>query len=256
MQPEISIVIPVFNQGKVLCALHQRLTSMLSVIPLAYEMIFVDDGCSPPTQAILQDIISRDHCVLCIELKRNYGQSNAIAAGLQYAQADFVVVMDADLQDKPEDIRSLFSRITSESADLVLASRPSSNGSLCRRLASMSFYRLSNLLTTLKQPPNTGVFRIFRQELLQAVIAHEPQPGTILSRIQQSAHLTLTVETSRDLTHRSASGYTFGKLFRLAWERFIVYPRYPLPYLHSDKILKTYIPRFGITKVHQAGRND
>ena len=120
----------------------------------------------------------------------------------------------------------------------------------------MAFYRLSNLLTTLKQPPNTGVFRIFRQELLQQVYAHGPQPGTILSRIQQSARFTLAVETSRDLTRRSASGYTLGKLLRLAWERFMVYPKYPLPYLHSDKLLKTYIPRFGIAKVHQAGRND
>src|SRR5262245_49194039 len=101
-QPELSIVIPVFNEEGNIPVLHSRLTTVLEDTHIDYEIIFVDDGSNDDSLNQLQNLSVEDNRVLVVELARNFGHQVAITAGLDFARGEAVAVMDADLQDPPE----------------------------------------------------------------------------------------------------------------------------------------------------------
>ena len=252
MAYDLSIIVPVFTQGDVLRELHRQLKNTISNLNLTHNILFIADGSPPRTWETLQDIYKNDDCVTLIKLRRNYGQANAIAAGASRAIGRYVVVMDADLQDKPHDISLLWDSIISNQADMVLAKRPCCHSSLWRKLASVSFFRLSALLTTVNQPANTGVFRIIRQELLETLLSHPSQPGTLLSRLQFLSAKVETIETTRNTDIGSKSSYNISKLICLGLERFLVYPRFRIPLINYTKLSQSFIPHYEIEKEYPA----
>jgi glycosyltransferase involved in cell wall biosynthesis len=227
MAPELSIVIPVYNQGSVLNILYREINTAVVSTP-DFEIVFVDDGSVKSTKDILANLAAQDERVTVIQLDCNYGQSNAIACGLINSKGNFIVVMDADLQDNPSDIAGLYRKITEEKADMVLAARPESNGNALRNLCSRFFYCVSRLLTDIEQPPNTGVFRIISRECLNRVISEPLPPGTLLSRLYKISTATHVLPTLRSSVAAKKSGYTIRKLLRLGMERLIVHSRFPI----------------------------
>ncbi|MDQ2999109.1 MAG: glycosyltransferase family 2 protein, partial [Chloroflexota bacterium] len=100
--PELSVVMPVFNEEDNLPSLHQRLTTVLRQTGLSYEIVFVDDGSRDESLSLLRALAADDLHVLVVELARNFGHQVAISAGLDHSSGAAVIVMDADLQDPPE----------------------------------------------------------------------------------------------------------------------------------------------------------
>jgi len=116
--PQLSIVVPLFNEVATVHELHKRLTEVLLLIGLPSEIVYVDDGSSDGTTEALTAIARRDPRVRLTPLARNYGQTAALAAGFDRASGDVIVAMDGDLQHAPEEIPKLLAKL-SEGYDIV-----------------------------------------------------------------------------------------------------------------------------------------
>lgn len=166
---KISIVIPVYKSPDSLIELHTRLKNTLSEITSDYEIIFVNDGSPFNDWEIIKEISNRDKNVKGINLSRNFGQHNAITAGLQNVTGDAVVVMDCDLQDKPEEIEKLYKEYI-KGYDIVVGSKESRNDSFLKRAFSKSFYKVLSYLTETEQDSSVGNFGIYSRKVIDSVL--------------------------------------------------------------------------------------
>jgi glycosyltransferase involved in cell wall biosynthesis len=118
----LSVVVPAYNEQEVLPAFHQRLSAVLDTLPLAAEIVYINDGSQDDTLQLLHGLREQDARVALVDLSRNFGKEIALSAGLHQARGDAVVVIDADLQDPPELIPE-FIRRWQEGYDVVYAQR-------------------------------------------------------------------------------------------------------------------------------------
>ena len=164
-----SIVIPVFNEQSALPVLLHRLDLLLNRLPESAEAIFVDDGSSDASPIILRALAKRDPRYRYICLSRNFGHQVAITAGMESAQGQAVVVMDADLQDPPEVVEQLIAKWR-EGNDVVYARRLSRAGeSWFKRSTAHLFYRLIGSMSSVHIPADVGDFRLIDRKVLDAL---------------------------------------------------------------------------------------
>ncbi len=116
---DISVVIPLLNEAESLPELHRWIQQVMQQGGYTYEIIFIDDGSTDHSWAIIEDLSRKDPAVKGIKFRRNYGKSQALHAGFKQAKGDVVITMDADLQDSPEEIPELYQMITKDGFDLV-----------------------------------------------------------------------------------------------------------------------------------------
>lgn len=166
---EISVVVPVFNEETVLPAFHRRLAAVLSAIGDCSEVLYVDDGSSDGTAAILASLRAGDRSVATVRLSRNFGKEVAMSAGLRLARGSAVVLMDADLQDPPELIPSMMLRWRN-GADVVNMRRRSREGeSWLKRATAHAFYRVINRLSDVPIPQDVGDFRLLSRRAVEVL---------------------------------------------------------------------------------------
>ena len=144
---EISVVIPVYGCRASLEELHRRLTASLAAITPDYEIILVNDACPQNSWEVIEQIAKKDSRVKGIDLSRNFGQIRAITAGLHYAEGEWVVVMDCDLQDKPEEIVKLYNK-AKEGYDVVFSRRTERKDTFFKKLSSKFFYWIYGYFTS------------------------------------------------------------------------------------------------------------
>ncbi len=236
---QISVISPVYNGSRFITEFIRRTSEAMTRMELEYEILLVDDGSRDDSVQIIRQQMEQYNHIRLIKLIRNYGQSNAIAAGLTRARGKYCVVMDSDLQDKPEDIEVLYQRILDSQIDMVIASRPQSNQNLRRNLASIGFYLLSNRLTTIRNPRCAGVFRILRRDCLDPIFRKPIQPGTLLSQLHASGCSWATIKLERESRPGNRSTYSIRKLLALAMTRIFVFGRIPHQVLGLLGIAKT-----------------
>lgn len=165
----LSVVIPVYNEAANLRLLQEQLTAALAPLQLPFEIIFVDDGSSDGSLQILQDIAQADEHVKIIELRRNFGQTAALSAGLDHAQGRIVVCLDADLQNDPADIPRLLAKLA-EGYDLVSGWRRQRRDHwFSRTLVSIVANRLISLITQVKLHDYGCTLKAYRRDLLDHI---------------------------------------------------------------------------------------
>jgi dolichol-phosphate mannosyltransferase len=148
--PNLSVVLPVFNEEHNIPELHRRLLAALHALALSYEVIYVDDGSSDRSRGLLSELAQKDSRVGVLILSRNFGHQVALSAGLDYARGDGVILMDSDLQDPPELIPELVGR-WKEGFDVVYAQRKTRKGeSIFKRASAYLFYRLVRLIASIE----------------------------------------------------------------------------------------------------------
>ncbi|MBU0471861.1 MAG: glycosyltransferase family 2 protein, partial [Nanoarchaeota archaeon] len=138
---ELSIVIPIFNERENLILLHNNVLSVLKKMAVSYEIIFVDDGSRDGSLKILEDLKKKNSCVKLIFFRTNFGQTAALDAGFKYAKGKFIVAMDADLQNDPEDIPRLLVKLN-QGYDCVSGWRKNRKDGAIKHLTS----RFANLI--------------------------------------------------------------------------------------------------------------
>ncbi|MHC5050419.1 MAG: glycosyltransferase family 2 protein [Planctomycetota bacterium] len=160
-RPLLSVVAPAFNEADVLGRFHERLAKVLDGMPLRAEIVYVDDGSTDRTAAILEEFRTSDPRVAVVELSRQFGKERALTAGIDHARGDAVVVIDADLQDPPELIPDLVAPWRDDGYEVVYALRVQREGeSWLRRGTASLFYRLIRRVSRVDIPRNTGDFRL------------------------------------------------------------------------------------------------
>lgn len=165
----ISVVIPIFNEEAIIPELHRRLTDVMAKMPEAYELVFVNDGSRDRSVELLKALAQSDPHSRLVNLSRNFGHQIAITAGMDHAQGDAVVIIDADLQDPPEVIPELAAKWR-EGYDVVYAVREQRQGeSLFKRLTAAGFYRLISKITNVEIPVDTGDFRLMSRTAVEGL---------------------------------------------------------------------------------------
>ena len=240
---ELSIVIPVFNDSKVLRELYRRLEPVISKVGKSYEIIFVDDGSSDDSFQILKELQDRDENIRIVKLVKNFGQSNAITAGLEYSKGNIIVIIDSDLQDRPEDIPKLLNALEENDVQMAVAKWISRKGSFKKKFISNTFFIFSNVITKIHHPSNIGVFRAFKREAYKKVKAFPNKTGTILSRFYRAEIIYTTVDLTRDARFAGESGYNLKKMFKLAFDRILPHTRFKLAKRKSEYEVENYFAK-------------
>ena len=165
----LCVVVPCFNEEAVIGAFHARLMAALDALPVAAQVLYVDDGSGDRTAAAIAALCAADPRVGALRLSRNFGKELALTCGLDHAEADAVVVIDADLQDPPELIATLWARFR-EGHDVVYAVRRSRAGeSWFKRATASAFYRVIGRLSDTPVPADTGDFRLLSRRAVLAL---------------------------------------------------------------------------------------
>jgi dolichol-phosphate mannosyltransferase len=224
----LSIVIPVYNDEDVLDELNRRLIPVAETLAEDYEVIFIDDGSKDQSWKILVQLQKSNSKLKIIKLARNFGQSNSTAAGLDHAKGDIIVIMDSDLQDRPEDIPKLIDSMEENDTDMAIVKWISRKDSWSKKFVSRFFHTVSDRITNIHYEPGLGVFRTIRKSALEQIKNIPETTGTTLSLMYWSGFEYSIVELQRDARYAGASGYNLRKMLKLAADRIFSYSLFPI----------------------------
>ncbi|HAX19784.1 MAG TPA: glycosyltransferase [Hydrogenophaga sp.] len=239
-KPHISIVIPVYKAASCLHELYRRLRESTEICTRNFEIILIEDCGGDSSWEIIQQLAKQDPRVKGMQFSRNFGQHYGITAGLDQAQGDWVIVMDCDLQDRPEEIPRLYAKAL-EGHELVLARRTQRVDSLIKRLTSKAFYRLFSYLTDLPYDGSVGNFRIMSHKVVLAFRTMREQLRFFGGLVQWTGFSPTFIEVTHAERHEGQSSYTFGKLFRLASDTIIAFSDKPLKMVVNFGFLMSFI---------------
>lgn len=167
--PELSIVVPVFNEQEVISLFQSRIEAVLSRIGLSFEIIYVNDGSTDSSLRILEGLAGSRSGVSALNLSRNFGKEIAVTAGLDFALGEAVIVIDADLQDPPELITA-FVRYWKDGFDVVYGQRRTRDGETwLKRKTAEYFYDVISRVGDVRVPPNVGDYRLMSRRVVEAL---------------------------------------------------------------------------------------
>ncbi|MCG2812299.1 MAG: glycosyltransferase family 2 protein [Candidatus Aminicenantes bacterium] len=224
----LSVLIPVYNDEEVLDELNKRLVHILPQFIKEYEIVLVDDGSKDNSWAKIEELKKHNGHIVGIKLIRNFGQQNAIAAGLDHVAGDIVVIMDSDLQDRPEDIPKLVQALLKNDASMAIAKWKSRKDGFFKVFASRLFFKVSNRITKIKHQPNLGVFRAIRREVVEELKKYQEKTSSTLSLLYWIGMDYVTVEVERDERFKGKSGYNLKKMLKLALDRIFGFSMFPI----------------------------
>lgn len=223
----VSVVIPVYKSESCLYELCGRLKESLEIITKDFEIILVEDCGGDGSWRIIKDLAKQDSRVKGIQFSRNFGQHYGITAGIDHCNGDWVVVMDCDLQDRPEEIPFLYKK-AQEGYDVVLARRGRRKDRFLKRFTSWIFYKVFNYLTDLNYDPQVGNFRIISRKVADNFRLIREQLRFFGGLVDWMGFPTASIEVQHDKRLAGKSTYTFRKLWNLATEAIICYSDKPL----------------------------
>ncbi len=224
---EISVVIPIYNEEGNLHALYERLSMVLSSLTADFEMVFVNDGSTDSSIEIIREL-SQDKKVKYLDFSKNFGHQIAAFAGLEHAEGNAVVIIDADLQDPPELILELYQKMQ-EGYDVVYAKRQVRDGETWhKKLTAKWFYRLINNLSEVEIPLDTGDFRIMSSRIKNIIISLPERNKFLRGQIAWTGFNQTYVLYNRAERMQGKSNYTYSKMFRFAFDGITSFSNFPL----------------------------
>ncbi len=223
----ISVVIPVYKNEDSLRELYMRLLKILETISQDFEIIMVEDCGEDGSWAIIKELAKTDKRLKGLQLSRNFGQHYAITAGLDSCSGDWVVVMDADLQDPPEEIANLYLKAKS-GYDVVLARRIERKDGFLKRFSSNIFYKAFGCLTGIKYDSRIGNFRIISRKIVDNLRLMRENLRFFGGMVYWMGFSTAYIDIQHAGRLHGKSAYTPRRLFKLAGNAIISYSNKPL----------------------------
>ncbi|HUL41454.1 MAG TPA: glycosyltransferase family 2 protein [Burkholderiales bacterium] len=223
----ISVVTPVYKAEACLETLYQRLVAVLAPITQNFEIIMVEDCGGDRSWQIIQELSRRDSRVKGIQFSRNFGQHYGITAGLDHCDGDWVVVMDCDLQDRPEEIPRLYAK-AQEGYEVVIARGGVRSDHLPKRLTSWVFYKVFSYLTDTEYDGQTGNFRILSRKVVMNFRLMREQLRFFGGLINWMGYPAATIDVEHGTRYEGQSTYTYRKLWKLAADTIVAYSDKPL----------------------------
>jgi len=223
----ISVVIPVYRAENCLPELYARLVAALESISQDFEIIMIEDCGGDRSWELISNMAAGDRRVKGIQFSRNFGQHYGITAGLDHCHGDWVVVMDCDLQDRPEEIPRLYAKAR-EGYDIVLARRGARRDPLLKRITSWLFYKLFSYLADIDYDGESGNFRVMSSKVVTSFCLMREQLRFFGGLVQWMGFPTASITVEHAERFEGKSTYTFAKLWKLASESIIAYSDKPL----------------------------
>ena len=227
MQPLISIVSPVYRAEKIVDKLVERISEEVSKITENFEIILVEDGSPDNSWEAIERNCSKDERVKGIKLSRNFGQHYAITAGLDNAIGEWVVVMDCDLQDRPEEIINLYQKAL-EGYDVVLASRYERQDTFFKKLFSKLFYSILSYLTGIQQDPTIANFGIYNQKVVTSISKMRESIRYFPTMVRWVGFKRTKINVEHASREQGSTSYNFSRLFNLALDIILAYSDRPI----------------------------
>lgn len=224
---KISIVSPVYNAEKIIDELCNRLIANLSKLTDAFEIILVDDNSSDDSWKKIKENTLKDHRIKGYLLSRNFGQHHAITAGIDKVNAEWVVVMDCDLQDRPEEIVGLYNKAT-KGFDIVLAARKNRKDNFFKKATSKTFYLILSFLSGMEFNGEVGNFGIYHKNVVDNIKDLREPFRFFVSSVKWIGFNSTTVNVEHDIRFEGKSTYNYKKLISLAVNIIISYSNKPL----------------------------
>ncbi len=232
--PYISVVVPVYKAEGCLDELYERLKNSLEVISTEFEIILIEDCGGDNSWGVIERLAHADPRVRGMQFSRNFGQHYGITAGLDHCRGEWVVIMDCDLQDQPEEIPRLHEKAL-QGYDVVLARRGQRKDKLIKRFTSWCYYKVFSYLADIQYDGEVGNFRIMSRKVVENFRMMRERLRFLGGLVQWMGFPTASIEVEHAERYEGKSTYTFSKLWRLATDTIIA---------HSDKPLRLAV-RFG-----------
>lgn len=223
----ISVVIPEYRGEKMVQELVDRIKQSVGTITDSYEIILVND-CSPDnTWSEIEKACSLDTRVKGLNLSRNFGQHYAISAGLKYAEGDWIVVMDCDLQDRPEEIPNLYKK-AQEGWYIVIARRVQKQCGFFKKMSSVIFHKVFDWMSGMKTDSSKGNFGIYNKLVIQEYNKIGEVARSFGSLIKHIGFKQTTIDVQHAARGEGKSSYTLSKLLSLSFDAIISNSNKPL----------------------------
>lgn len=224
----ISVVIPVYQSEESLRELCSRLDSAISSLSLNYEVILVNDSSPDNSWHIIKNLAESDERIRGINLSRNFGQHYAITAGLEYVRGDWVVVMDCDLQDLPEEIPKLYQKAL-DGYDMVVGRKTQRQDSFLKRMGSRCFYRAYTYFTGAKVDNRIGNFGIYARKVINSILTLREQNRSFGMFALWVGFRRAEIDVEHSKRPYGKTSYTIRRLLLLAMDSIVA---------HSNKLLR------------------
>ncbi|WP_256842471.1 glycosyltransferase family 2 protein [Ornithinimicrobium cryptoxanthini] len=229
MHPELSVVIPMYDEEQVLPLLVERLRPVLDGVDASYEVVAVDDGSRDQTPVLLQRFRREWPELRVLRLRANAGHQAAISAGLSAARGDWVVTLDADLQDPPEVIAEMMAAARTGGVDVVYGIRTDRRtDSVFKRVSAKGFYAGMRAAGATDLPTNAGDFRLMSRATVDAVNALPEHHRVLRLVIPSLGFPSASVGYRREARAAGGSKYPIGKMIRLSVDSLTGFSLAPL----------------------------
>ncbi len=226
--PHLSIVSPVYKAESIVHLLIEQLEKNIEPVTGDYEIILVEDGSPDNSWDEIVKQCAKNGKVKGIKFSRNFGQHYAITAGIEHATGDWIVVMDCDLQDRPEEIINLYKK-ANEGFDIVLARRFERKDPFFKRLSSKLFYMALSYLTGTSQDPRIANFGIYHCKVIDSVNKLKEPIRYFPTMVKWVGFNKTIIDVEHGMRASGSTSYNWGQLFRLALDIILV---------NSDKPIK------------------
>lgn len=224
---KFSIIIPLYACSDSIEELTDRIIKTLDKLSKSYEIIFVNDDSPENDWEIVTQLAKKNNKIKGINLSRNFGQHYAITAGLENAKGEWVIVMDGDLQDQPEEIIHLYNK-TKEGFNIVVAKRSIRKDSYFKKMGSIFFYKLLSYLTDTKQDSSVSNFGIYSILVVNSILKMKDHIRYLPTMIQWVGFSKSSIEVKHSKRTYGKSSYSFKKLVELAFNNMIAFSNKPL----------------------------
>ncbi|OGK16901.1 glycosyl transferase [Candidatus Roizmanbacteria bacterium RIFCSPLOWO2_02_FULL_37_19] len=243
-----SIIIPVYNEESIIQELYDRTSKVMQQLKSTYELIFVNDGSSDNSPHALVLLHNQDHNVKVINFSRNFGHQVAVNAGMRYSTGEFIAIIDADLQDPPEELPRFFKKL-SDGYDVVYGIRKKRKESLLKKSAYSFFYRLLKAITFIDIPVDSGDFSVMNRKVVDAINLLPERNRFIRGLRSWIGMKQIGLEYERDRRYGGKSKYNPRKLFKLAFDGIFSFSYVPLEMIFYLGLIGLATSAFGALAV-------
>ncbi|MBA7640275.1 Dodecaprenyl-phosphate galacturonate synthase [subsurface metagenome] len=215
---ECSVVVPLYNEGQAVAELYSRLTKTMGETSLCYELVFVDDGSSDNTLEQIKDITGKDEKVVAVELRRNFGQTPALAAGFDVARGQIIVSMDGDLQHAPEEIPKFLEKIEA-GYDIVSGWRKRRVDNLImRKIPSMTANWLASKISGVDIHDFGTTFKAYRRRIIEELNLYSEMHRFIPAILSRSGAKIIEIPIKNIVRPKGSSSYGLSRTFRVVFD--------------------------------------
>ena len=226
-QLDLSVIIPVFNEETILAELYKRIKNSLDRYGHEYEILFIDDGSRDSSLNLIRELSKSDHRIVGISLSRNFGQQEAVKAGVDNARGRVIILMDGDLQDPPEVLPQLIAK-GDEGWDVVYAIKKKRKENFIKRFAFWSFYRIIRYTANIELPLDSGIFSLMKRKVVDHLSAM-PEHNPYLTGLRAWVGFRQTSITyEREARYQGKPKQTLSRLAKLALDGLFSFSILPL----------------------------